>query len=272
MIIWKKYVLASVIILNAAIACYAEAFNVGHYETNQSVFNVSSKLQEHANWCDLKSVQSLGLTSETVKFLDKKKRNVLHIACEHNAPLDVITYLVALGADKNLRDQAGRTPIKIACGMGNVEVAQLLMQAGAEVHENSLHEASYAGNLVLVKMLHETKDIRLNYFANEPMPTSLHRACAGGNLDLVKYLVEHGVMAVVSQYAKEGEDTLLHVASDYGNVNIAEYLIDELKLDVNAKGKDKRTPLMAATSGKHPHMDKARQAKMVELLISRGAV
>ena len=197
---------------------------------------------------------------------------MLHIACENNAPLDVITYLLALGVDKNQRDQAGRTPIKIACGMGNAEVAQLLMQAGAEVHENSLHEASYAGNLVLVKMLHETQDIRLNYFANEPMPTSLHRACAGGNLDLVKYLVEHGVMAVVSQYAKEGEDTLLHVASDYGNVNVAEYLIDELKLDVNAKGKDKRTPLMAATSGKYPHMDKARQAKMVELLKSRGAV
>ncbi len=269
--ILKKYLLVSVIVLSAAIVCYAESFNVGQYEENQFVFNVSSKIQEHENWHDLKFVQSLGLTSETVNHLDHKRRNVLHIACEHNAPLDVITYLVALGADKNLRDQAGRTPIKIACGKGNLDVAQLLMHAGAEVHENSLHEASYAGNLVLVKMLHETKDIRLNYFANEPMPTSLHSACAGGNLDLVKYLVEHGVMAVVSQYAKEGEDTLLHVASDYGNVSIAKYLIDELKLDVNAKGKDKRTPLMAATSGKHPHMDKARQAQMVELLISRGA-
>ena len=267
MIILKmKYVLASMIILNASIICHAKVFR-----DNQSVLNVSSNFQEHANWHDLKSVQSLGLTFETVKLLDNQKRNVLHIACEKNAPLDVITYLVALGVDKNLRDQAGRTPIKIACGMGNVDVAQFLIQAGAEVHENSVHEASYAGNLVLVKMLHETKDIRLNYFANEPMPTSLHRACAAGNLDLVKYLVEHGVMTVVSQYAKDGEDTLLHVASDYGNVDIAEYLIDELKLDVNAKGKNQRTPLMAATSGKHPHMDKARQTKMVELLTSRGA-
>ncbi|MES2608267.1 MAG: ankyrin repeat domain-containing protein [Pseudomonadota bacterium] len=268
---FKKYVLAVVIALNAAIACYADVPTFDQHDVNQFDAGFYSKLQEHKNWSTLKSVQSLGLTSKTVNLLDKQKRNVLHIACEHNAPIEVISYLVALGAEKNLRDQNGITPINIVCGKGNVEVAQLLIHAGAEVHENSIHEASYAGNLVLVKMLHEEKDIRLNYFAKESMPTSLHRACAGGNLDLVKYLVKQGVMAVVSQYAKVGEDTLLHAASYHGHINIAEYLIDELKLDVNAKGKDNRTPLMAATSGMFLHTDKARQDQMVAFLISKGA-
>ena len=44
---------------------------------------------------------------------------------------DVVTLLVQAGADLNLQDNGGWTPIYVASRLGEADVVTLLMQAGA---------------------------------------------------------------------------------------------------------------------------------------------
>lgn len=77
--------------------------------------------------------------------------------------IEIIKYLLEIGANINCQDENGRTPLIKACMYNNFEIAKLLIFKGANI------------------------DLKNNNNAR-----ALHYACYYGSSELIKYLIEHG--------------------------------------------------------------------------------
>jgi len=57
----------------------------------------------------------------------------LYRACNRREKnIDVVNYLISLGADYNNRNTIGETPLHGACRHGNLELVKLLVNSGAD--------------------------------------------------------------------------------------------------------------------------------------------
>lgn len=104
-----------------------------------------------------------------------------------------VRFALALGADPNLADGIGVTPLHCAAAGGSTEVARALLQAGADIEARiSDPSISFMGD-------------RYHWDGRTP----LHYAAESGRADVVKLLVGHGANA--NSKATNG-DTPLHSA------------------------------------------------------------
>ncbi len=110
--------------------------------------------------------------------------------------LNLVNDLIALGANLNWQDEDdfNRTPLHMAASRGKVEIARMLIDAGANVNVQ-----------------------------NEYGSTPLHVAARRVEVEIARMLIDAG--AYVDVQDKSGW-TPLHVAAIYGNVEIARMLID----------------------------------------------
>ena len=124
----------------------------------------------------------------------------LHGACARGDYEGVLRILEAK-ADVNAADPAkgGRTPMQITCGAGHLDMAKLLLAAGADVDKadeygvTSLYCACNCGHLNVVKMLLEHGADKDN--ANRLGAAPLHQACVCGHLNVVKVLLAPSAFA-----------------------------------------------------------------------------
>ncbi|EAY06454.1 ankyrin repeat protein, putative [Trichomonas vaginalis G3] len=190
------------------------------------------------------------------------ERNVLHFASE-NGNLDVVQYLISVGANKEAKDNDGYTPLIWASQNGKLDVVQYLISVGAnkEAKDNSgytpLIHASFQGHLKIVQYL-------ISVVANKETKsnggwTPLIYALINGQLDVVQYLISIGT----DKEAKDNDGyTPLIWASQNGRLNIVQYLIS---VGANKEAKDNSgyTPLIWASI--------IGQLEVVKYLISVGA-
>jgi ankyrin repeat protein len=129
---------------------------------------------------------------------------------------ELVSRLLAGGADVNEKDRRGWTPVFAATAGGHAEIAELLLARGADAN---------------VKQ--ESNGV-----------TVLHTAVSGANAEIAKLLLAHG--ADVNAKMHEGDGTALHVAAARGNAKIVAVLLAH-GADVNAKchaeGHEGDTPL-----------------------------
>lgn len=161
--------------------------------------------------------------------------------------MDVVRFLLDNGADPNIPNKNGLTPLEHACGRDKTNalvLAKLLLAKGALVNPTNITEY--------------------------PIPP-LDWAISSDNLDLVKLLLKHGATIKVSYLAS---------AADRGDVEIAEILIAH-GADVNATNADGSTALHnAAWSGqeeivklllsKGAHPDPKRSDGLTPLINAAG--
>jgi ankyrin repeat protein len=143
----------------------------------------------------------------------------------------------------------------VACRTGELAIAQLLLQHGADINAKGhfgatgLHWAAHNGHREVVRWLLEAganpnlRDIKFH-------STPAGWAIENGHRDLVKQIVEHGAMVDVRE------------AANYGLVDRVRQLIDEDPARVNEPG-EWGTALHEAVFFGH--------REIVELLLSRGA-
>jgi ankyrin repeat protein len=178
--------------------------------------------------------------------------------------IDIINIILNCGIDVNqARTEDGATPLYIAAYKGQLNVAQLLLDRGAEVNQaetngaTPLYIAAALGQLDVAKLLLD-RGAKVNQ-AEINGVTPLYIAAQEGQLDVAKLLLKRGAEV---NLAETNGATPLFIAAEEGQLAIAELLLDR-GAKVNQAMNDGATPLLiAALEG---------QLAVAKLLLDRGA-
>jgi ankyrin repeat protein len=167
--------------------------------------------------------------------------------------------------DVNAHAPGGATALTWAAHWDNLEIAELLIGAGADVNASSLFgdtplwEACNNGSAAMVEKLTKAK-ANVNAPTLRSGETALMRCARTGNVRAVEILLASGADPNVKE--KERGQTALMWALEEGHREVARVLMEH-RADVQAKSKGGFTPfLVAARQG---DMDSAR------LLLEKGA-
>ncbi|XP_046568368.1 putative ankyrin repeat protein RF_0381 [Haliotis rubra] len=195
--------------------------------------------------------------------------------------------LVSEGADLSLRDDYDNSVFHLGCLGGKRAIVKDLLQKAdlnsqGNLGRTGVMKAAWAGNAEVFKLL-VSKNADLKTL-DDNKDTILHLSCQGGKSSIVDYLIgegsdincrgKHGWTAVMNAawcgkkaafhllYSKQVSmsvnklcpDTILHLACEGGNIPIVQSLLSTF--DVNIRGKNGRTPVMAAAwAGKNEVID-----------------
>jgi ankyrin repeat protein len=232
--------------------------------------------------------------AERARLAASEEGTKLFFSASASGNIKDVKHCLAVGADVNVKDLYGRTPLHRAAMRGHKEIVELLIAAGAEVNAKNkksatpLHSTALFGHKEIAELL-ITKGADVNAKDKDgetPLDwAKLHRrpeiadflrkhgaktsfelkasqyfiAAAGFSFEAVK----HGLAAGANVNATDESGwTPLHRAAMRGRKEIAKLLIAK-GADVNAKDKDGLTPLhYAAMRGRK---------EIAELLIAEGS-
>ncbi|ODS30639.1 MAG: Ankyrin [Candidatus Scalindua rubra] len=165
---------------------------------------------------------------------------------------NVAEFLIARRASVNANDNIAKgTPLLAAALLGQIDVARLLCDKGADVNAKALKGmtplifAAMHGHTEIVKLL-LSKGADVDATSNRGA-TALYLAAFQGSLEAARILIYKG--ADVNKRDKRGQ-TPLHCAALNGHRNVVELLLKK-GADPNAKSQLGFTPIEVATKSGH---------------------
>jgi ankyrin repeat protein len=171
--------------------------------------------------------------------------------------------LVDAGADVNVRDRRGETPLLYAAVVGSLETMNLLIAAGADVNAQNEFGATAliwsATDLAKVKLLVDHGAL-VNTATRRGRTALLIAAMSDSSAEIVRFLLAHGADARALDFLKT---TTLRAATLGNDTETIRMMIDA-GVDVNAADLPGITPLMMA-AGWNGNLD------AVKLLLAKGA-
>jgi uncharacterized protein len=214
--------------------------------------------------------------NETIKFLIEQPGNsvskpthdnriYLHWAA-NKGNVEIVNYLIAKGADINLEDSHGTTPIAFAVssGQSNTAIYDAFFKAGIDPKKKYKDGA----NLLLMAIPND-KDLSLStYFISKGLSlkdtdnngnTAFDYAARTGDLNLMKTLLQKGVkhtnnaLIIASQGSRREANT----------IEVYHYLVDDLKLKPTVVSNDGETVL-------HNLARKSNQTEIINYFLNKG--
>ena len=177
------------------------------------------------------------LTMPARLSLERKPATTLaHEVIYKHHSTEVLAFLRSRGAELDVPDATGRTPLLYACGFGNLPIVQQLLQCGADIN------------------------ITCNGYG------VLHAASSAGHVHVVRYLLSQGIPA---DHACMGTATPLHVASQEGYLDVVR-LLHSGGADVHRVDADGTSAFSFAYRGGHAPIVSHLRAHNVEEYVGRG--
>jgi ankyrin repeat protein len=185
--------------------------------------------------------------------------------------LEMIRFLINQGADPNVNMEGARSILQLATDLGDMEIIQVLIEAGADCNKtssyyhplNPLQTAVNMGNFELAKYLMSVgADINWPSYKIKGA-TALQMAVKKQNVDMVDFLLGRGAH-VNAPAAESGGVTALQAAVPRGRLDLIELL---LRNGVNANDRPSRCRGLSALQC----AAKIGRNDIVHLLISAGA-
>lgn len=175
---------------------------------------------------DSREVRQLLRRGVDANTTDAAGHSVLHIA-SRDGVLEVARVLVAAGADVDRRNKNQETPLMMAALGGHLSTVQFLLSKDAQINQPGWTALLYAatnGHVEIVRLLIENHA----YIDSSPSNglTSLMMATRGGHTDTVKLLLDEGADASLKN---DLGDTAYDWAMRGGNTNIAALIKAKLK-------------------------------------------
>jgi len=171
------------------------------------------------------------------------------IGAADKAHLDVLQYLIDYRAKLDIPDKQGSTPLLHACWTEHVDCALALIDAGADVNLASQYGRTplmYAVMKGNDRIVQDLIDHKVNLNANCNQGTALQWAAANNQLSTVKLLAAAGANPNLLPVGGGSHTySVLGCAATNNNLEMIDCLLG-LKTDVNSRGTDGSTPLMAA--------------------------
>lgn len=193
-------------------------------------------------------IASYLLTTDAAKLVNAVNldgRTPLHLAISADKK-DLVQKMLEVGADPNLADERGQTPLRLASQQWNAngDIVLLLIHNGADVNSKSakadstpLHQAIETSNLAVIKILIEhNADVNAqDQLQSSPLMLAVTRSFSG----TVELLLQAG--ADTGLRNKAGQ-TALHLSCTYGRTYESSLLLSH-KADPNAQDLSGSTPL-----------------------------
>jgi ankyrin repeat protein len=212
---------------------------------------------------DITAVRKCVKGGADVNVYNANGRTPIMFAAEEGH-VDAINVLVELGAGVNTPDNDGSTPIIIAAQDGHVDVIRLLVDHGADINtpdaKNDLTAIMYAiicNHVDVIRVLFELGADIKSIY--KTFGTPLHLATSLGRVDAIRLLIEFG--ADVNNLDDNGS-TPISIAVLEDQLDAIRLLL-ELGADINTPDKYGMTPIM--------HSPKMWNMDVVTLLIEHGA-
>jgi ankyrin repeat protein len=183
---------------------------------------------------------------------NKKAEMIIGEIYKDEPNLNLVSDLITLGANVDWQDEDNYnyTPLHLAVREESVEIARMLIDAGADLDvqdtwgsDTPLHDAAFFGRVEIARMLIDAKaDLDVQ---DKDGRTPLHYAAGYSDVEIAKMLIGAGADLNVQD---EDGFTPLHLAANQGDEEIARVLIDAgAKKDI--KNEDGETPYeLAKTS------------------------
>ncbi len=185
---------------------------------------------------------------------------------------NVAELLLEAGAEVDAATRPpGLTALFCAAWKGRADVVELLLEAGAAVDatcplgRTPLHQAARAGHADVVALL--LKGGADLQAADDQGKAPIHYAAWAGQRDMVALLLGEGMDV---DAADDNGWTPLHWAVEGDHLEVARLLI-ERGADVNAADQNGGTPLLCATGAEAAKWPKTGRADLVALLLDNGA-
>ncbi len=201
---------------------------------------------------DINSSNSMGKTA-IIEAVEKSKGSV---------PL-----LIEKGANVNVKDNSGNTPLILAVAKKDRETIKLLIEKGASVNaRNNMGDTAFTtaaknGDIETIKIL-ISKGVSVN-IKDGNGNTILIEAINRNNDDMVKFLLENGASVNVrDMWMSKKKSALMLAVENYMPIEIIEMMVAK-GAELNIRGDDGNTVLMIAVQ--------RNNLAAVKLLVEKGA-
>ncbi|CAB3387858.1 Hypothetical predicted protein [Cloeon dipterum] len=193
-------------------------------------------------------ILSTGIGSQY--FLDNWTCSILHhVAFNRRFGPQLVRLLSSIGVDLNSKDEGQNTPLKFALRAINLDVAQELLNHGANLNSenedvNLLHLCIIENNLEGAKFLHSVDPELVQELSSGGM-NSLHLAAAFADLNMCQWVFELNID--VMEKSDEDGKTVLHCAAfnfDHG-ASLVQFFVSK-GVNVSEKNFASKTALHTA--------------------------
>eukprot|EP01097_Dermamoeba_algensis_P003859 TRINITY_DN2614_c0_g1_i2.p1 TRINITY_DN2614_c0_g1~~TRINITY_DN2614_c0_g1_i2.p1 ORF type:complete len:694 (-),score=137.63 TRINITY_DN2614_c0_g1_i2:185-2266(-) len=207
------------------------SLSAANQTNNAKSANISEKISVLHLISQTGNLESAALLTESGAEINVRtstnQQTPLHLAVLYNR-LDMVSFLLQRGADPNLPDIGGNTPLMTASQMGFIDIARILVASHSDLHSKSsnkwtaIHLAAENGHSSIVEML-----LKAGAAIDDPGfagQTPIYLASRAGDLKSVQLLYDKG-----AKIDKKSEElaTPLYVAVEYGRLDVSRFLIEK---------------------------------------------